>query len=345
MSWAALSRPVRARRAAEQAVTTRSGAPPSVEAVLRKVRIVATVIVAIRLFSLDETRELLSWPWLIAIAGSFAAVNLVSLIGQRSGRTETVLDAVQLLADTTLVLIVLWIGQDDPNRADWAIMVLPVLEGAIRFQLVGAIASWSALAIGYLGWSALNPGPASFTDLMQRLLVVLLVALPSGYLANHLLEEITATRRERDEAQRRSSLLRAAALGGRRSTSLDVDEVLDTLRATVTQIGFAEPTVFEIEGPASARLVARPVRVLAAGPRHPTRRSPHRGRRPGPRRRRAGDLAASRDAGEQSLGARAGRSERGSDGARRGPGRDRRRRRRGARGALAAPRDAARIPM
>ena len=261
MRWTALRRSVRARRAAEQAVTTRSSAPPSVEAALRKVRLVATVIVAIRLFSLDETRELLSWPWLIAIAGSFAAVNLVSLIGQRSGRITPALDAVQLLADTALVLIVLWIGQDDPNRADWAIMVLPVLEGAIRFQLVGAIASWSALAIGYLGWSALNPGPASFTDLMQRLLVVLLVALPSGYLANHLMEEIAATRQERDEAQRRSSLLHAAALGGRRSTSLDVDEVLDTLRATVTQIGFIDPVVFEIEGPAAgARLVARPVR-------------------------------------------------------------------------------------
>jgi diguanylate cyclase (GGDEF)-like protein len=233
-----------------------------VEAALRKVRIVATVIVAIRLFSLDESREVLSWPWLIAIAGSFAAVNLVSLIGQRgSGRAAALLGAVQLLADTTLVLMVLWLGQDNPNRADWAFMVLPVLEGAIRFRLVGAFAVWFTLAAGYLGWSAFNPGPASVMALLQRLLVVLLVALPSGYLANQLLAEITAHRRERDEAERRSSLLRAAALGGRRSTSLDVDEVLDTLRATVTQIGFADPTVFEIAGPAGTpRLVARPVR-------------------------------------------------------------------------------------
>src|SRR5262245_21143511 len=184
MSWAALSRPAWARRAAKQGVTTRSGAPASVEAALRKVRLVATVIVAFRLFSLDETREVLSWPWLIAIACSFAAVNLVSLIGRRAtGRTATILGAVQLLADTTLVLIVLWIGQDDPTRADWAIMVLPVLEGAIRFQLAGALVSWGALAIGYLGWSAVNPTPASFTDLLQRLFVVLLAALPSGYLA------------------------------------------------------------------------------------------------------------------------------------------------------------------
>jgi diguanylate cyclase (GGDEF)-like protein len=232
-----------------------------VEAALRRIRVAATVIVAIRLFSLRETREVLSWPWLIAIAGSFATVNLVSLISQSTSRwTTNFLDALQLLADTALVLIVLWVGQDDPNRADWAIMALPLLEGAIRFRLVGALVTWAVLAVGYLGWNAVNPGPASSTDMLQRLLVVLVVALPSGYLAKHLLAEIAAHGRERDDAERRSSLLRAA-LGGRRSTSLDVDEVLDTLRATVLQIGFVDPNVFEIEGvTGSPRLVARPVR-------------------------------------------------------------------------------------
>jgi diguanylate cyclase (GGDEF)-like protein len=243
-------------------VTQRSGAPASVEAALRKLRVLATVIVAIRLFTVPETRELLSWPWLLAIAGAFAAVNLVSLIGQRgSGRANVLLDAVQLIADSTLVLIVLWVGKDDPERADWAILVLPVLEGAIRFQIVGALVSWAALSVGYIGWNVLNEGTISVTELVQRMLVVLLVALPSGVLAQHLVEEIEAQRRERDEAERRSSLLRAAAFGGRRSTSLDVDEILDTVRATATQIGFTEPAIFEIEGPAGTpRLIAKAVR-------------------------------------------------------------------------------------
>jgi diguanylate cyclase (GGDEF)-like protein len=262
LQQAAGSRPARPHRAADQATKTRAGAPASVEAALRKLRVLATVLVAVRLFSLPETRELLSWPWLVAIAGSFAVVNLVSLIGQRgTPRTAVILDAVQLIADATLVLIVLWVGQDDPNRADWAILVLPVLEGAIRFRLAGAIASWATIAVLYAGWNVLNHGTLSFAEISQRLLVILLVAVPSGILATHLVAEIAAYRHERDEAERRSALLRAAALGGRRSTSLDVDDVLDTLRATVAQLGFVDPAVFEIEGPVSnRRLTARPVR-------------------------------------------------------------------------------------
>ena len=101
----------------------------------------------------------MSWPWLLAIASAFAAVNLVSLIGQGgSGRTAVVLDAVQFIADTTLVLMVLWLGKDDPNSADWAILMLPVLEGAIRFQAVGALVIWAAIAVGYIGWNVLNHG-------------------------------------------------------------------------------------------------------------------------------------------------------------------------------------------
>ena len=84
--------------------------------------------------------------------------------------------------------------------------------------------------------------------------------MPAGFLAQLLLEEISAYRHERDDAERRSMLLRAAALGGGRSTSLDVDEVLDVLCDTVRQLGFVEPTVFEIDGPAdTAQLAARSV--------------------------------------------------------------------------------------
>ncbi len=283
LSQAAASRPVRSRRAAEQASKIRAGAPASVEAALRKLRVIATVLVAIRLFSMSETRDLLSWPWLLAIASAFAAVNLVSLIGQGdSGRTAVVLDAVQLIADTTLVLMVLWLGKDDPNSADWAILMLPVLEGAIRFQAVGALVSWAAIAVGYIGWNVLNQGALSIVEVAQRLAVVFLVAVPSGMLATHLVEEIAAYRRERDEAERRNALLRAAALGGRKSTSLDVDEVLDTLRTTVGQMGFSDPAVFEIEVVSSSRLVARPVRysrrVLGIPPGDPRIRAAARAR-------------------------------------------------------------------
>ena len=205
---------------------------------------------------------MLSWPWVLAIAGSFFLVNIISLIAQRSTeRVRTVLGVVQLAADTLLVLIVLWVRQGDSQSADWAILVLPVLEGAIRFQLVGAIASWAALLVGYIGWNAVNDFVVPLPELAQRLTVVFLVALPSGLLNDQLVAEIASYRRQRDEAERRGSLLRAAALGGQKSTSLDVDEILDVLRDTIGQMGFADPMVFDIDAtPGSTVLVAKPIR-------------------------------------------------------------------------------------
>ena len=159
LSQAAASRPVRSRRAAEQASKIRAGAPASVEAALRKFARdrdgpgCDSSVLDVR-DRATSCRGRGSSP----IASAFTAVNLVSLIGQGgSGRTAVVLDAVQLIADTTLVLMVLWLGKDDPNSADWAILMLPVLEGAIRFQAVGALVSWAAIAVGYIGWNVAEP--------------------------------------------------------------------------------------------------------------------------------------------------------------------------------------------
>ncbi|MGQ0824184.1 MAG: diguanylate cyclase domain-containing protein [Actinomycetota bacterium] len=233
------------------------------------------MLLAIRMLATHDTRALLSWPWIVAITGLFCSINIISRIGERSSEpVRTALGIVQLVADTVLVLIVLWARQEDSQSADWAILVLPVLEGAIRFQLVGALASWLAVAAGYVGWNAVNDWLMEMPELAQRLTVVFLVALPLGFLAQALETEIDAHRRGRDEAERRGALLRAAALGGRKSTSLDVDEILDVLRNTVGQMGFADPMVFEIEGPSrTPALKARPIRfsrdVLAIPPGDP----------------------------------------------------------------------------
>ena len=106
-----------------------------------------------------------------------------------------------------------------------------------------------------------------------RLTVVFLVALPVGFLADHLVNEIAAHRRGRAEAERRSAMLRVAAMGGQKSTRLHVDEILEVLRNTVGEMGFAEPQVFELCGSELGTLTARPVRqsrdVLAIPPGDP----------------------------------------------------------------------------
>ncbi len=231
-----------------------AGTPVSIETALRHVRFLACVLVAVRLVTASN----LPRPLILVVVVGFASVNLLSLWAQRASlRTRTLLGVVQVLADTAFVLIAVAAQHGRAESADWAILVLPVIEGAIRFQSAGAVTSWLALAGAYGLWNFEAADPLPLATIAQRLTVVFLVALPSGFLAELLVAEIASHRRRRDEAVQRSALLRAAALGGRRSTRLDVDEILDVIRLTVGDMGFAEPQVFELSGNSSLNLERR----------------------------------------------------------------------------------------
>jgi len=234
-----------------------AGTPVSIEAALRRVRYLACVLVGVRLATASD----LALPMVVLLVGTFALVNVLSLVAQRRDPlARTVLGVVQLVADTVIVLIVVWVQHGKGDSADWAVLVLPVIEGAIRFQIPGAVASWLVLSGAYGVWNYEAAHPLPMATLAQRLTVVFLVALPSGFLAEHLVAEIAAHRRGRNTAERRSALLRAAALGGQRSTKLQVDEILEVIRHTVAEMGFAEPQVFELYGSDPLVLTARPVR-------------------------------------------------------------------------------------
>jgi diguanylate cyclase (GGDEF)-like protein len=248
-------------RSLSPAPPTATGAPDAVEIALRRVRTIAAVAVAARLLTAGDLPQGITPVWIVALGGSFASVSVISWIAQREPEPlRGVLGAAQLVADAVIVLVVLWLRRDHAT-ADWALLALPVVEGALRFRVVGAIATWSLVGLGTLAWRVAQDAPVAPGELGQRLTVVLLVALPSGFLAHHLAGEIGAHRQARDLAEQRGALLRAAALGGRRSTSLVVDEILDVLRATVGQMGFADPSVFALGGPpGNPPQVARPVR-------------------------------------------------------------------------------------
>jgi diguanylate cyclase (GGDEF)-like protein len=242
-----------------------AGTPVSVEAAFRRVRLLVGALVLVRLWtavSLPHVEALL-------LVGGFWSINLVSYVAERQdARTRVLLGVVQLLADTMVVLLVAWAAHEHggAESADWAVLVLPAIEGAIRFQVPGAFASWLVLAGGYWGLNLATTPSLPAATVAQRLTVVLLVALPVGYLADQLVAEIDGHRRGRAQAEQRSVSLRAAALGGRRTSQLDVDEILDVIHDTVCELGFTEPEVFELGetgGEDLHILAARPVRGSA----------------------------------------------------------------------------------
>jgi diguanylate cyclase (GGDEF)-like protein len=229
--------------------------PIAVDVELRRVRCLTAVLVAIRLVTLHVMPV-----WAVAaLVVAFVGVNGISLLARnKSARTRATVAILALAADTAVVLFVTCVHRGDVNATDWAVLVLPVIEGAIQFQMLGGIVTWVAVAAGYASSTLVLAHDLPASTVGQRLAIVFLISLPSSFLAENLVKEISAHRRGRDAAEHRGSLLRAAALDGRKSTTLDVDEVLDVLRDTITEMGFSEPQVFELIGDAPG-LVAHPV--------------------------------------------------------------------------------------
>jgi len=228
--------------------------PRAVEAALRRVRVLTAILVSVRVATLHV---MAGWE-IVALVGAFLAANLISIfLHDRSARARTTSAILALIVDAAVVLLVACL-RDGTNATDWAVLALPVIEGAIQFRMPGAAATWGAIAVGYSGATLALSHNLAVATVCQRLVIVFLIAIPSSFLAENLVAEIAAHRRGRDAAEHRGSLLRTAALDGLKSTTLDVDEVLDVLRSTITDMGFAEPQVFELIGE-TPRLVARPV--------------------------------------------------------------------------------------
>ncbi len=221
-----------------------AGMPVSVEAAFRRVRLLVGALILVRLWAVGSLPHLAA----VLLVGAFWAINGVAFIAERQdARVRVLLGIVQLLADTLVVLLVATAQlSNNTASADWAVLVLPAIEGAIRFRVAGAGASWLVLAGGYAAANMAATPNIPAATIAQRLTVVLLVALPLGYLADQLVAEIDAHRAGRKQAELRSTLLRTSALGARMTSRLDVDEIVDVICTIVSELGFVDPQVFEL---------------------------------------------------------------------------------------------------
>src|SRR3954451_15119207 len=231
-----------------QADPSDAGTPVSIEAAFRRVRVLVGALVVVRLWSSGTPSHFAA----VLLVVAFWSINFVAYVAERQdARTRVLLGVVQLLADTVFVLLVAWAQHPHTTveSADWAILVLPAIEGAIRLRLPCAVASWLVPAGGYGGVHLLSTPSLEPSIIAQRLTVVLLVTLPVWYLADQLVSEIEGHRRGRGHAEERAGVLRAAALGGRRVSRFDVDEILQVISGTVCELGFEDPRVFELLEP------------------------------------------------------------------------------------------------
>ena len=223
---------------------------------MRRVRWLGVLFIAVQ-FTLYKPPQGLDLPWprfpvAAAVLGAVIAVNLLSLWSRRVSSVTALarIGAGELVADAAVIMTVTWLFSFDVTSALWALLVIPVLEGAVRGQLRGALWTWGVLSLGYLArdlWAAETYDYAPFMpeSVTYRMFIVLIVAVTAGQLArdltraaSHLAVQVRAHRDAQRESERRSDLLQTVAAAGRHMTSLDLDQLLAIVVDSVQEVGF-----------------------------------------------------------------------------------------------------------
>ena len=184
----------------------------------------------------DIALPLDTWISAVSICGTLMLVNAMSLVAGRtsSPRVQAATGTFALVADTAAVLLIVGVLRIFDDSLSWFLLIVPILEAAIRFQVKAAIGTWFVLVAASVGLNRLTDNGfdlLSGNPTYERLAVVLVVAIPIIFLSQKLMLEITLERVATGEATRRSRLLETVAQSSQRVSRLDagmVDEVLDS---------------------------------------------------------------------------------------------------------------------
>ena len=202
----------------------------AVQVALRRVRLLAALLLFMQL-SGDRSSGAASLVPATLVAALVLSINLLSLMAARvkSARLGQLLGAVELGFDAVLTIFIVTFMSFLNGDVIWAILVIPVLEGALRYRVRGAVITWAGVSTAYLARELSVLGGradlalqadylARLQTLVHRMGVVLLVAVPAGYLSEQLIRAIASQRRAKQEATNRGQLLELVVEAGKRST-------------------------------------------------------------------------------------------------------------------------------
>jgi signal transduction histidine kinase len=132
----------------------------------------------------------------LGLAGALAAANVVIWVLTRRDLSLPGARALSISALSVDVVVAsgfVWLYAFDQVSALWAILLILPLEGAIRFALPGALATWAAATVLYFGrevWGSDRYGyPLEWNSISFRMGVALLTALVAGMMARDLLRQ------------------------------------------------------------------------------------------------------------------------------------------------------------
>ncbi len=181
----------------------------------------------------------------LAVAFVVLVINAVSLATRKveNVRTLALIGDAELIADSFCAMSVVLLFSFDQSSSLWALLTIPVLEGAIRRQARGSLAVWgvSSVFYGLRDYWASHTYPIPHFQLVSvtyRMGIILIVAAATGTLARNLHRRVSEELIARRESDHRARLLRIVAGASRTMTTPEVERVLATVVESSLEVGF-----------------------------------------------------------------------------------------------------------
>ncbi|MDG2113536.1 MAG: GGDEF domain-containing protein, partial [Actinomycetota bacterium] len=214
---------------------------------LRRARAIAAVALPLLLWTepLDGTpaATLPPVPLGVLLGGVLLLVNLVDpTVDPRASRQLIERRAViELVLDTAVMGSVVWLVALDPVSSLWVLLLLPVLEAALRFRVRGVVLATLTISLLYVCRDAFVANryvEVTFdaSTVLQRISVLGIVALAAGSLEARLAREAWRHRQVRADAERRSAILAAVADASAEMTTLDLRRVRAAIHRALERI-------------------------------------------------------------------------------------------------------------
>ena len=131
-----------------------------------------------------------------ALVAALAIGNLLVWIAYRRTRSlggARTLAMASLALDTVVISGIVWLYAFDPGSALWAVLFISALEGALRFQLVGALVAWGGTTLIYVAREVWASGEYGFdvqwNSITFRMGIGFVIALVAGLMSRDLMRE------------------------------------------------------------------------------------------------------------------------------------------------------------
>ncbi|MGH1489368.1 MAG: GGDEF domain-containing protein [Acidimicrobiales bacterium] len=216
----------------------------ALEVSLRRLRLVGLLfLVAAGVFQRGANSFTIAGVMLVIAFGLLLIeANLASKRMSTPGVSVERLVLIQLAIDVIVTTGALLYFDPRPGTFVWVIVGLPVLEGAMRYGLVGAASAWLAITTTLVGWMIIGWSPGdgleSIIDLAGMLSIGLGLGIPAGHIADQLTEELVDVADQRHEAQRRSRFLAVLAVAGNDLTILDKGQLCLIATQATIELGY-----------------------------------------------------------------------------------------------------------